>query len=78
MKAPTQPTTSGEKNDNYAVLTAQCFYHLHTHDYSGLVHIEDTSMAQSYTKAPSYAKLKTLFDIWGEPLNAVDCCDIQR
>jgi len=71
MKAPTEPTASGEQNDSYAVLTAQCFYHMHTHDYSGLIHIEDSALPQSYAQSgmPSYATLKTLFDLWGEPIN---------
>jgi hypothetical protein len=65
MKQPAQPTP-----DTMAISSASCYYNVHTHDYSGLVHIEDSSMAQSYTAMPSYAKLTTLFDLWGEPLNA--------
>ena len=70
MKAPTEPKASGLPNDNYAVLTAQCFYHIHTHDYSGVIHIEDSSLPQSFLQSsmPSYATLKTLFDIWGQPV----------
>lgn len=71
MWNPTQPTSGGLANDNQAVPSASCFYHLHTHDYSGLIHIEDSTVAQSFASGPvSYAKLKTLFDIWGEPINA--------
>jgi hypothetical protein len=66
MKNPAQPATASQ-----SVQSASCFYHLHTHDYSGLVHIEDDTVAQNNAIGPtSYAKLKTLFDIWGEPINA--------
>lgn len=69
---PTEPTSAGAKSDSYAVLTAQCYYHMHTHDYSGLIHIEDSTLAQSWSLSslPAYAKLKTMFDIWGEALDA--------
>ncbi|MBC5828811.1 MAG: hypothetical protein GIW98_01275 [Candidatus Eremiobacteraeota bacterium] len=38
-----------------------CFYHLHTHDAQGLVHVEAPAVAQ-YT-------LGQFFDIWGQPLS---------
>ncbi|GAC1334741.1 MAG: hypothetical protein NVSMB17_16810 [Candidatus Dormibacteria bacterium] len=43
-------------------LLPRCFYWLHTHDRSGLVHIE-APRAQAFT-------LGQLFDIWGQPLAA--------
>jgi hypothetical protein len=71
MWNPTQPTSTGSPSNNYSVPSASCFYHLHTHDYSGLIHIEDDTATQTYALGPvSYATLKTLFDIWGEPINA--------
>jgi hypothetical protein len=65
--APTKGTPS-HPQDTYAVENNQCEYNVHTHDYSGLVHIEDTTFAQSNTFMPSYATLQTLFDLWGAQL----------
>ena len=39
-----------------------CFYHLHTHDDTGIVHIENA------VEPPSPFTLGQVFDIWGEPL----------
>ena len=39
-----------------------CFYNLHTHDSSGIIHIEDSA-----APSPPFT-LGELFDIWGEPL----------
>ena len=68
-KPPTTPAPpdwpSGHPNNTYAVELSQCRYNVHSHDYSGLVHVEDTLLAQSSTTMPSYANLKTLFDVWG-------------
>lgn len=68
-KPPTTPAPpdypSGHPNDNYAVELSTCRYNVHSHDYSGLVHIEDESLAQSNTSMPPYATLQTLFDVWG-------------
>lgn len=68
-KPPTTPAPpdwpNGHPNNTYAVELSQCRYNVHTHDYSGLVHIEDTLLAQSNTSMPSYATLKSLFDVWG-------------
>lgn len=46
---------------------ASCYYYLHTHDASGVVHIE------SPQNAPVTASLYTLgnfFDVWGMPLSS--------
>ena len=40
---------------------ARCFYYLHTHDRTGIIHIEPAD-ATVYT-------LKNWFDIWGQPLS---------
>ena len=46
--------------------TQGCLYWIHTHDYSGIIHIEAGSVAapngRNYT-------LGNLFDIWGQPLS---------
>jgi hypothetical protein len=44
------------------VVGGSCFYWLHTHDVSGIIHVESPS-SQLYT-------LGQFFDIWGEPLSA--------
>ncbi len=41
-----------------------CFYHLHTHDASGLLHIEDPNPTGASVTATLY-DLGTMFDIWG-------------
>lgn len=49
---------------NGFVDVASCFYHLHTHDQSGIVHIEDPNPGNIPISASMYT-LKTLLDIWG-------------
>ena len=44
------------------VLTGGCFYHLHTHDADGYLHVEAPS--------PTAFTLGEFFDIWGEPLSS--------
>ena len=44
-----------------SIETAQCFYWLHTHDSSGMIHVE--------APAPLPFTLGQFFDIWGEPLS---------
>ena len=46
----------------YIGITSSCIYWLHTHDDSGIIHIEAPT-ARNFT-------LKQLFDIWGYPLSA--------
>ena len=46
---------------------ASCFYHIHTHDASGLVHVEDPSSAPI---TQSLYTLKNVFDEWGITVNA--------
>lgn len=48
--------------DQGFVVGGTCFYWLHTHDLSGIIHIESPS-SQLYT-------LGQFFAIWGEPLTA--------
>ena len=47
--------------------TASCFYYLHTHDASGIVHVEDPSTASRTTALHT---LGQFFAIWGQPLGA--------
>ncbi len=64
---PTHPTNTQEVEQN------QCEYNVHTHDYSGLVHIEDTAYSQtpSYNYSVPYGNLQTLLDIWKATLDPV-------
>lgn len=55
-----QPAQNGFIN------AASCYYHIHTHDASGLVHIEDPSTAPI---TQSLYTLKNLFDEWGITVN---------
>lgn len=72
MKNPLEPKKSGHPSDTYEVESADCFYQIHTHDYSGLVHVEDSTKTQDPTWKTllGYATLQTLFDEWGEPISA--------
>jgi hypothetical protein len=74
MIAPVAPTqgTPAHPNNYYEVEQNQCEYNVHTHDYSGLVHVEDASLPQnsSYSYAPSYATLQTLLDVWSAQLSS--------
>jgi len=49
---------------NGIVSGGKCDYDLHTHDASGIIHVESTTIAQ-FT-------LGEFFDIWGEPLSTTD------
>ncbi|MEA2647042.1 MAG: hypothetical protein QOE92_2125 [Chloroflexota bacterium] len=42
-------------------LAPKCYYYLHTHDTSGIIHIESPGQA--------FYTLGQVFDIWGTPLN---------
>lgn len=48
---------------------ATCFYHLHVHDRSGYVHVEDPDPNNVPITGTLYT-LKELFDIWGISVNA--------
>ena len=45
-----------------------CFYWLHTHDQSGIIHLEPSNS--------NTFGLKEFFDIWGEPLSATQVADL--
>lgn len=73
MENPVEPTKSGQSKDTYEILAAQCFYKLHTHDYSGIIHVEDPTTPQYngvFNVDETYASLQTLFDEWGEPITS--------
>ncbi len=63
MKNPHAPDSRGFVN------YADCFYHIHTHDASGLVHVEDPNPQNLPITATMYT-LKTMFDIWGVTVNS--------
>ena len=46
------------------VNSAQCFYEIHTHDASGIVHVE---VAQPHPLSSVVFKVKQLLDVWGVP-----------
>jgi hypothetical protein len=47
--------------------TAECYYEIHTHDASGMIHIESPSTA---TLDSSIYTLGTMLDVWGMPVGA--------
>lgn len=62
------PKSSNDTNTQYAT---NCFYYTHTHDRTGVVHIEDPN-AGIVASPPtnSMYTLKTLFDVWGITVNS--------
>ena len=55
-------------NDSGGVTsTASCFYYLHTHDATGIVHIEDPSLDARSVTLHTFGQF---LDIWGQPLSA--------
>lgn len=76
MVNPKPPTTpyagnpQGHKSNTDAVEVEDCEFNVHTHDFSGLVHVEDATQPQSTTAILPYANLQTLFDVWGAQLTA--------
>jgi hypothetical protein len=72
MKNPTEPIASGHPNDNYEVESQTCEYNLHTHDYSGMIHVEDVNYPQSTSTTsplPYAPTLKSVLDLWGVQLS---------
>jgi hypothetical protein len=65
------PDAIGMKNpdSNEPVLSFGCAYNIHTHGASGIIHVEDPSIA-SGTAPPAKYNLQTLFDIWGQSISA--------
>ncbi len=46
---------------------ATCYYYIHTHDASGVVHIESP---QNVSPGTSLYTLQNIFDIWGQPISS--------
>jgi hypothetical protein len=71
MVNPNVESPPGPLTDNYPNQTiyADCFYHLHTHDASGMVHIEDPDPSGAPITASLYS-VKTYLDIWGVAVNS--------
>ena len=73
IQSPIEPTkgTPAHQYDYDEVENASCMFHVHTHDYSGLVHVEvpNQPFDATYQSLPSYANLQTLLDIWGATLS---------
>lgn len=60
------PDTTFNGHPNYTN-TASCFYYLHTHDASGMMHTESPSTAPL---SSSLYTLGTLLDVWGMTLSS--------
>jgi hypothetical protein len=71
MMNPVAPTAGNPSHptNTYEVENNQCEYNIHTHDYSGLVHIEDESFPQSNSTMPAYATLQAFLDVSGFTLS---------
>jgi len=70
MQNPAEPTGPPKfhPNDYYEVEAWNCEYNVHTHDFSGLVHIVDNGQPQNLSPnspLPYKPTLKSLFDVWG-------------
>ncbi|HTV93877.1 MAG TPA: hypothetical protein VMG98_14290 [Verrucomicrobiae bacterium] len=53
----------GAASDGF-IDTASCFYHIHTHDSSGLVHVEDPNPNNIPITGTMYT-LQNVLDVWG-------------
>jgi len=53
---------------NGFINSAQCFYHIHTHDSSGIVHVEDPDPNGVPTTGTLFT-LKNVLDVWGITVN---------
>ncbi|MGH7738031.1 MAG: hypothetical protein ACREMP_09235 [Candidatus Tyrphobacter sp.] len=63
------PPGSGYPSYPGFVDAATCFYHIHTHDQSGIVHIEDPDPSGVPMTGTLYT-MKTFFDEWGITVNS--------
>ena len=62
-----QRSLSGWPNQE---IYGDCFYHIHTHDDTGLVHLEDPNV-QNLSIQQSMFTTGNLFDIWGVSVGAM-------
>lgn len=60
---------SGDPSYPGFINSASCFYHIHIHDQSGIVHIEDPD-PNAVPITGSLYTLQNLFDIWGITVNS--------
>jgi hypothetical protein len=51
-------------------LAGGCLYWIHTHDASGIIHIEAPDITPAQGSPYNYFALGMLFDIWGQPLSS--------
>lgn len=71
MYQPVAPIGTGNPAhtaNTQAVEQNTCEYQMHTHDYSGMVHLEDVNVSQG--TFPSYANLQSFFAISGGSLTS--------
>lgn len=59
------PSNPNDASIDYAT---HCFYFTHTHDSTGVVHIEDPNVGGATVQQSIY-NLKTIFDVWGITVN---------
>lgn len=53
----------------YIGITANCYYNIHVHDQSGVIHVETPFYNRRFT-------LGNLFDVWGQPLSSTNVAGI--
>ena len=62
------PSSPNAPDTQYAT---NCFYYTHTHDRTGVFHIEDPNLGViDSPPADSKYAIKTLFDVWGIQVNS--------
>lgn len=60
----------GAVDNGGAIGSFTAAYDIHTHDASGVIHIEDPNAPASLSTTYPQFNLQTLLDIWGQPYNA--------
>jgi len=71
MSGPVNPIGTGNPPHTHntdEVEDNTCEYNIHTHDFSGLIHVEDENFTQGNT-FPAYATLQALLDVSGFTLS---------
>jgi hypothetical protein len=58
-------------------LAGGCLYWIHTHDPSGIIHIEAPDITPGQGAPYKYFALGMLFDIWGQPLSRDDVAGLR-
>jgi hypothetical protein len=60
-----------DSGGNAVITNFSCAYNIHTHSASGVVHVEDPTIAKNYNAgeaAPTQYNLQAFLDIWGQTL----------